>query len=75
MPLGEVCTTCRQELDRKSRRISRLVASVTTAIVAVYLFFRLPDIPNARIVGVTTVLAWYIIVGRIVRHVSLQVLK
>ena len=75
MPLGTICASCRQEIDRKAGRFARLAAGITTAILAVYLFFRLPDIPNARIVGVVTVITWYIIVGRIVRRVLLEVLK
>ena len=75
MPLGAICASCRQEIDRKARRLARLAAGVTTAILAAYLFFRLPDIPNARIVGVVIVITWYIIVRRIVRRVLREVLK
>lgn len=75
VPLGEICTTCRQEIDRKARRYARLAASITTLILAVYLYFRLPNIPNSRIVGVTAVIAWYIIVSRIVQRVLQEVFK
>ena len=75
MPLGAICASCRQEIDRKARHLARLTAGVTTAILAVYLFLRLPDIPNARIVGVVTVITWYVIVRRIVRRVLREVLK
>ncbi len=67
---GERCPVCREERQRRARRLSARWALVATAGVAVYVWLRVPaEPPIARVYGGIAVLATYIIIRRIVTRV------
>ena len=69
LPLGALCPTCRTEIDRRARRVSRIVSLASTAVVAVYVYFRMPDNEQARLVGIAGVVIWLILSNVTVRRV------
>lgn len=75
LPLGELCRDCRDAVEMRARKISRYVALGTTIPFAAYVYFRLPDDSTLRLVGISTVAAWYIITGLVTKRILLEVLK
>ncbi len=75
LPLGELCADCRAHITARARKISRIVALGTTLPFALYVYVRLPQDQTLRLVGVSTVVVWYIIVGLVTKRVLMEVLK
>jgi hypothetical protein len=75
LPLGDICRQCWADIERRSGKISRIVAVTTTAGLAVYVYLRMPDYPTAKIVGLTAIVAWYIITGLVTKRIMREALK
>lgn len=78
--LGEMCARCTKDVTRKASRIGRLVAIVTTLLVAGYVMLTLRGLApawqaTARTVGAVAVVAWYLLTVRIVQRIALEWLK
>jgi len=78
--LGELCPKCRKDVTRKASRIGRLVAIVTTVLLAGYLMLTLRGVApasqaTARTVGAVAAVAWYLLTFRIVQRIALEWLK
>ncbi|MGD2135193.1 MAG: hypothetical protein PVF27_03490 [Gemmatimonadales bacterium] len=69
LPLGQLCSTCRREIDRRAGRIARIVAGATTVVVGGYVLLRTPGAPQARTVGVVGVVLWYVLTYVIAKRV------
>ncbi|HXV87023.1 MAG TPA: hypothetical protein VD793_10000 [Gemmatimonadales bacterium] len=72
--MGARCRDCRQEIERKARRLGHLVAAGTTAVLAGYLLVRLPEDPRGRLVSVMAVALWYLLTGMVVRRGARELL-
>jgi len=70
LAVGGICPTCRSQIARRARRISRWVAMGTTLPLAAYVTWALPRDPTARLVAVVSVLAWYLLTSLIARRVA-----
>jgi hypothetical protein len=75
LPLGEICGTCRQSIDRRAGRIARLVALASTMGLGVYVLLRVPEDPTARIVSGVSVALWYILTNLVVRRILREFLR
>ena len=75
LPLGALCANCIKGIERRARNIARIVAGVTTLMLAVYVLVRVPADPTARLVGGLGVAAWYILSGVVVRRTLREALK
>jgi hypothetical protein len=75
LPLGEICPDCEERIKQRARRISRYVAIGTTVPFAAYVYLRLPDDSTLRLVGLSSVVAWYIITGLVTKRILLESLK
>ena len=75
LPLGALCQDCRAAIEMRARKISRFVALGTTLPFAAYVYFRLPDDSTLRLVGISTVAAWYIITGLVTKRILLEAFK
>ena len=75
LPLGELCQDCKAAIEMRARKISRYVALGTTVPFAIYVYFRLPEDPTLRLLGVSTVVAWYIITGLVTKRILLEAFK
>ncbi len=75
LPLGELCEDCKAATAMRARKISRYVALGTTVPFAIYVYFRLPEDPTLRLLGVSTVVAWYIITGLVTKRILLEAFK
>jgi hypothetical protein len=75
LPFGAICTDCWREIERRARKASRTVALTTTLGLAVYVYIRMPDDPTARMVGLSSVIAWYMITAIVTRRVVREILK
>lgn len=73
LPLGELCSQCRAAIERRARKYSRLIAGVTTLMLAAYIYVRLPQDRTARLVGVIAVVAWYVLTGLIVKRTMREI--
>ena len=72
LPMGDLCAACLGEIERRARRVANLVALASTAVVAVYIVVRMPATEQARLVGVTAVVAWFVLSNMVVRRVMRQ---
>ena len=68
LPLGELCLECRAKIEQRARKFSRLISGVTTLILAVYIYVRMPQDRTARLVGVIAVVVWFVLTGLIARR-------
>jgi hypothetical protein len=75
LPLGEICGDCKGRINQRARKISRYVAIGTTLPFAVYVYLRLPEDPTLRLVGLSSVVAWYIITGLVTKRLLKETLK
>lgn len=78
--MGELCGKCTRDVTRKASRLGRLVAVVTTLLLAGYVILSLRSVApawqaTARIVGAVAVVAWYFLTYRIVQRVALEWMK
>ena len=78
--LGELCRKCASDVTRKASRTGRLVAIVTTLLLAGYLMLTLRGAAPAwqtpaRTVGAVAAVAWYVLTFRIVQRMALEWLK
>jgi hypothetical protein len=71
---GERCPACRAGRVARANRIARRISLAATVLVGLYVTFRTPAIPLARIYGVIAVVATYIVVRKIVQRVALELL-
>jgi hypothetical protein len=75
LAVGGICSECWKQVVRRAGRISRWVAMGTTLPLAVYLTVILPAQRSARLMGVVTVLIWYLLTSLIARRVALEWMK
>ncbi len=73
--IGGLCPSCTRLLERRAGKIARLVAMGTTVPLAVYVTLSLPRDPTSRLVGVASVLLWYVLTFLIAKRVTLEFLK
>ena len=71
---GELCPQCRRERQRRASRMASRISLPATLLVGLYILWKMPPEPLARIYGIIAVLVTYIVVRRIVQHVALEVL-
>ena len=71
---GELCSNCLKLRKRRANRVSSLISLAGTALAALYVSFRFPAIPNARIYAAVLVVAVYIILRRIATRVAMEFL-
>ena len=69
LPLGALCSSCRIDIERRARRVARIVSLASTAVVGFYVFLRMPDNEQARLVAIAGVLVWLILSNVTVRRV------
>jgi hypothetical protein len=70
LPLGALCHACVQEVEGRARRLGRRVALITTALLGVYIVWRMPPDPTARMVGAAAAIAWYVLTRVIVTRTA-----
>jgi hypothetical protein len=75
LPLGELCATCRSEIERRVRKIARWIALGTTVVLAAYIVVRVPPDPTARSVGAIAILVWYLLTGAVARRILRETLN
>ena len=73
--VGGLCADCTRLRDRRAARVGRLVALVTTLVLATSLLVRLRSVTpawleRARLVSAVAVIAWYWLTYRIVSRVA-----
>jgi len=72
LPWGELCPACRAQRLRRASRLANRISLAATALMGLYVAFRMPPDPMARLYGAIAVLATYIIVRRIAARVALE---
>jgi hypothetical protein len=75
LPWGELCPRCRTERARRASRVANRISLAATLLMGLYVAFRMPPEPMARLYGAIAVLATYIIVRRIAVRVALEAMK
>jgi hypothetical protein len=70
LPLGELCATCRGEVERRAARVARWVSLATTALFGIYATAVLPIDRTARMVGAAATVVWFLIVRRLAHRVA-----
>lgn len=69
-----LCPECRWEREGRARRLSSRIALAATALMGLYLVFRLPPDPTARLYGGLAVVVTYVIVRRIASRLAMEFL-
>lgn len=75
LPFGALCAACVREIERRARRLGRRVALGTTLVLGLYIVWRMPPDPTARLVGATAVVIWYVVTRLIVVRVAREFLR
>lgn len=75
LPLGELCVQCRRAIERRARRLARLIAAVTTLGIAVYVLVQVPPERTARLVGAMGIGIWYLLTNLVMRRVLRELLS
>lgn len=71
---GERCPACMAVRLGRANYLARRISLAATFLVGLYVIWRTPPIPLARIYGAIAVLATYIVVRKIVQRVALELL-
>lgn len=74
LPLGALCGECRQEIERRARRIARWVSAVSTVLLAIYVVVRWPPDPRGQLVAVLGIVVWYLLTNLVVRRAARELL-
>ncbi len=72
LPLGQLCDTCAGAIERRARKVARIVAAISTVAFAVYVFVPFPADQRARLVGTAGIVVWYVLSNLVVRRVLRQ---
>ena len=72
LPLGELCEACLKHIAKRARKAARLVATLSTLAVGLYVLIPFPTDERVRIVGLVGVLIWYTLSNIVVRRVMSQ---
>ena len=72
---GDLCPQCLAERSRRASRVANRISLAATLLMGLYVAFRMPPDPMARVYGAIAVLATYIIVRRISSRVALEIMK
>jgi len=75
LPLGDLCPVCRADIDRRARKLANRVALGTTALLAVYVLWRVPEHPVARLVSGMSVGIWFVLTNLVVRRAVRELTK
>ena len=75
LPLGELCGECRRDIERRAGRLGRLIAAVSTILIAIYVVVRMPADPTARLVGAMSIVIWYLLTFLVAKRVLREYLK
>lgn len=75
LPWGELCPRCRAERSRRASRVANRISLAATVLMGLYVAFRMPPDPMARLYGAIAVVATYIIVRRIAARVALETMQ
>ena len=72
LPWGELCPACHGRRQRRASRLATRISLAATVLMGLYVAFRMPPDPMARLYGAIAVLATYIIVRRIAARVAME---
>jgi hypothetical protein len=72
---GDICPQCRAARSKRASWLANRISLAATLLMGLYVAFRLPHDPMARVYGAVAVLATYIIVRRIVSRVAMETMK
>jgi hypothetical protein len=72
LPWGELCPACHARRQRRASRLATRISLAATVLMGLYVAFRMPPDPMARLYGAIAVLATYIIVRRIAARVAME---
>ena len=77
LPLGALCDECRAEIRARAARLARWSARVTTVLVALYVWLRMPAeaAPAQQLVGIMGVAIWYMLTYRVVQRAARELIK
>lgn len=75
LPFGALCRSCLDEINRKAARLGLVLATLSTAILAVYVTLRMPPDPMARRVGILAVVIWFVVSNVVVRRAVREFMK
>jgi hypothetical protein len=75
LPWGELCPACRAQRQRRASRLATRISLAATLLMGLYVAFRMPPDPMARLYGAIAVLATYIIVRRIAARVAMETMQ
>ena len=75
LPWGELCPACRAQRQRRASRLATRISLAATILMGLYVAFRTPPDPMARLYGAIAVLATYIIVRRIAARVAMETMQ
>ena len=73
LALGDRCPDCNRQLRRRASRLAGRISLLATLLVALDVYFRMPQVPLLRIYGAIAVLATYVLVRQIVSRVAFEV--
>src|SRR2546426_34958 len=73
--IGGLCAHCTRRLNRRGTQIARPVGIGTTAPPAGDVALAPPLEPTARLVGVASVLLWYVLTFLIAKRITLEWIK
>jgi hypothetical protein len=71
---GGLCAECRARRLGRANRLASRISLPATLLVGLYVTYRMPPLPLARVYGVIAVLVTYIVVRQIVQRVALEFL-
>ena len=71
---GEICPACRSARAHRANRLASRISLPATLLVGLYVIFRMPAYPLARIYGAIAVLVTYIVVRKVVQRVAIEFL-
>ncbi len=75
LPLGVLCSECIRQLELQARQLARLIGGLSTVVMALYVWLRMPDNLTARTVGAIAIGVWYVLSYMVIKRVARQLLQ
>ncbi len=73
--MGELCDVCRSDINRRAARLANWISLGSTVLIALYVLWRMPPHPTARLVGGMSIGIWFVLSNLVVRRAVRELMR
>ncbi len=70
LAFGTICSECSASIEKRAARAGRLIAGLSTIVMAAYVLVQMPSDNTGLIIGAASVAVWYMLSYLVVKRVA-----